>query len=188
VTSKLINDLVAEVPLVSEVGVLIVDDEFELGSAANWRDLAVHLYSTQVLDLETTEHLGVSGSELLERAREYASANLAHKVYFATLDRPAGVVTMANAGRDSATGRWCRGFRGTRIDVMTEIDLKVEIVGDQYSDGSVVRYVEIDYLEQGEHGDIGCFTLGLADAQRFSKALVSTLQEIEHLGTDQDWI
>lgn len=163
-------------------------DEFGLGNAVTWRDLQVHLHSSQVAHLEATERLGVSGYELLDCAREYASTNLAHKVYFARLDSPAGVVTMASASRDASSRRWCRGFRGTRIDVMTEIDLKVEIVGDQYADGTVVRYIEIDYLEQGEHGDIGCFTLGLADAQRFSKALVSTLQEIEHLGTDQDWI
>jgi len=123
-------------------------------------------------------------TDFMEWAREYASTNLAHKAYFALLDSPAGVITMASAARDPSSGRWCRGFRGTRRDVMTEIDIKVEIVGDQHADGTVVRYVEIDYLEQSPYGDIGCFMLGLADAQWFSKALVATLREIEHLGTD----
>jgi len=162
-----------------------VGDEFELGDAVAWRDLEIQLYPPQVIDLERSEHQGISGSILLERARDYASTNLAHKVHFAHLGSPAGVITMADAGRDSSSGRWCRGFRGTRRDVMSDIDIKVEIVGDQYSDGTVVRYIEIDYLEQGEFGDIGYFTLGFADAQRFSKALVSTLREIERLGTDE---
>jgi len=160
-------------------------DEFGLGNAATWRGLEIHLYPSQVADLERSEYQGISEPALLERARYYASTNLAYKVYFAHLGSPAGVITMADAGRDPSSGRWCRGFRGTRRDVMSDIDIKVEIVGDQYSDGTVVRYIEIDYLEQGEFGDIGCFTMGFADAQRFSKALVSTLHEIERLGTDE---
>jgi hypothetical protein len=154
-------------------------------SATAWRDLRDQLTGEQIARFEELERdpnqlvrstrnprLRWTREALLESARLAASNNLAGAMY-ADMERPGGSVVVL--GWESGTDS--RYFRGTSWVIERnnrETDMCVDVVGTQYGDGRVERFVGLDDDD-----------MSVEQARALAAALLEAADEIDRFAGNQ---
>jgi len=154
-------------------------------TALTWRDLIDELTAEQIAELEEFEAQPSDScfvqAGLLKDARQYAAWNATDRVLFGHMPKPTDAKDTGHWRQDGE--HWHRLFWGTeRVchsaececdhddDVVCDGVGKVDVVGQQFSDGLISRHVD---LRSRDLDAPGC--------RRLAAALLSAAEELDRL-------
>ena len=140
-------------------------------NAASWRDLTDQLTPAQIAELEYCERQqvppGISNPQnQLNHARKMAELNIARAI-FADIAPPADAIGDVNPWSDYGEDLYERMFTSWRHPAVD-----VVIVGSQYSDGSVERFIMCEADTEN---------LSAANARQVARALTAAAERLEGL-------
>jgi hypothetical protein len=125
-------------------------------NATTWRDLADQLMAQQIAELEYCEHENVppglaSPQHQLNCARAMSRENIIQALC-ASITAPADAIDEPSRWIEWDHGDYCRMFTSTATRTAEETNITVNVLGNQFYDGRIERWISIDDSARRDEG------------------------------------